>query len=402
MPETRRRWKKEDEILALDLYFRVENPSAGHVEVLKTAAFVGCTPASMQVKLMNFRSLHEPGDGLENVSPLSRKTWAKYCHDETWMQEQLKKPLPFGFAEACRDIEKLRRDAAAIIKLSEAEQNTAADAFFITGENKKKAAPKHRWTVEDEILALDLYFRAGVQNDADEEAVKTKNLINPKIESINLKLCNIRHLNLFEPQRGMFNISAQLRKVWAEYCHDKKWMEWRRVKSPPPGFAEACRDIIKLRRDAANIIKRRTPPGKISRREARQEAMRVLYAAMLQNISAADSLFFLRKNQKTAREKMLFADSLLRAIIAAADSHAAEITALLQSAAGRAPELISGVELAVLRAAAAEMLEFPQTKNAVIINEAVEITKQFGAEGGHKIVNGALDKIAAQLSRADA
>jgi len=33
----------------------------------------------------------------------------------------------------------------------------------------------------------------------------------------------------------------------------------------------------------------------------------------------------------------------------------------------------------------------------VIINEAIEVTKRFGADHGHSYVNGVLDKLAAQV-----
>lgn len=255
------------------------------------------------------------------------------------------------------------------------------------------------WTKEDEILALDLYFRAGPQNDVgEEETAEIKTLTGAGIKTIKLKLLHLCRLNLTDPREGEPGVSALLREVWGEYCWDKKWMKGRlAADAPPPVYTNACRDLKKLRRDAAKIIRERTPPDKISRREARQEAVRILYAAAAQNISAAAAFALLRENEKTAREKMLFEDSLLSEIVSAADSRREEIGALLKDAAGRAPELISGVELAAIRAAAAEMLSRPQIRRAVVINEAVEIAKQFGAEGGHKIVNGALDKIAARL-----
>ena len=425
-------WTEEDETLALDLYFRVENPSAGHGEILKTAALVGCTAASMNMKLMNFRNLHKPESGLKNIAPASRQFWAKYCHDEKWLQMRLKKTPAPAFTGICRDIEKLRQDAAAIIKKRTAQTSrrkskqdisaagnisdtedipdggdiaNATPFVFINNPQKIAAPERRRWTEEDDILILDLYFRVENPPAGNLNIIQTAGLVGCLPETVCRRLENFRNLNVLAKNRGMEYIARLSRKIWTEYCHDKKWLQWRLAKTPAPVFSEACRDIEKLRRDAAAVIKKRTPPDKISRREARQEAMRILYAAALQNISAADSFSFLGENQKTAREKMLFADSLLRAIIFAADKHAAEISEMVKNAAGRAPELISGVELAVLRVAAAEILEFPRTKNAVIINEAVEIAKQFGAEGGHKIVNGALDKIAAQFpdgARADA
>lgn len=52
------------------------------------------------------------------------------------------------------------------------------------------------------------------------------------------------------------------------------------------------------------------------------------------------------------------------------------------------------VELAILRLSAYEMLFRIDVPYRVVINEAVELTKTFGATDGHKFINGVLDKLA--------
>ena len=51
---------------------------------------------------------------------------------------------------------------------------------------------------------------------------------------------------------------------------------------------------------------------------------------------------------------------------------------------------ISKVSLAVLRLAFCEILYFPQTPKAVVINEAVELSKTYGVEEDYSFVNGLL------------
>lgn len=255
----------------------------------------------------------------------------------------------------------------------------------------------HRWTEEDETLALDLYFRVGAENDSHPEVRETRVLIDPDMSSMAMKLSNICHLNHLDSRAGVSGVSAQLRRLWGEYCRDERWMIWRLKQTSACDFREACRDIARLRRDAQKIIRRRTPPAKVSRRETRRAAMHILYAARAQNISAADAMSLLQKTSSSARDKVIFCDEMLQKIIVAADEQKNEIETQIAAAAGRAPEKISAVESAILRAAVAELLSHPQTGRGVIIDEAVEIAKRFGSEGGHKIVNGALDKIAAQL-----
>lgn len=65
-----------------------------------------------------------------------------------------------------------------------------------------------------------------------------------------------------------------------------------------------------------------------------------------------------------------------------------------------AVEQLDPVEHAVLWIALAELKHHQDIPPKVVINEAIELTKTFGAEGGHKYVNGLLDKAAAKFSRA--
>lgn len=58
---------------------------------------------------------------------------------------------------------------------------------------------------------------------------------------------------------------------------------------------------------------------------------------------------------------------------------------------------IDPVERAILRIAAYELAAHLETPYRVIINEAIEQAKVFGAEQGHKYVNGVLDQVAKSL-----
>jgi N utilization substance protein B len=69
-------------------------------------------------------------------------------------------------------------------------------------------------------------------------------------------------------------------------------------------------------------------------------------------------------------------------------------------------EQLDPVERAVLRLATYELLYRPDIPYKVSINEAVQLTRKFGAEQGHAYVNAVLDKAAhklraAECSRAD-
>lgn len=58
-------------------------------------------------------------------------------------------------------------------------------------------------------------------------------------------------------------------------------------------------------------------------------------------------------------------------------------------------EQLDPVEHAILWIAFAEFHFHPDVPPKVVINEAIELAKSFGAEGGHRYINGVLDKAAA-------
>lgn len=60
-------------------------------------------------------------------------------------------------------------------------------------------------------------------------------------------------------------------------------------------------------------------------------------------------------------------------------------------------EEVDPVERAILRIGAFELEFHPEIPYKVVLNEAVELAKTFGAEHGHKYINAVLDKVAGQL-----
>ena len=57
---------------------------------------------------------------------------------------------------------------------------------------------------------------------------------------------------------------------------------------------------------------------------------------------------------------------------------------------------VDPVERAILRMATFELVSRPDVPYRVVINEALESAKMFGADQSHKYVNGVLDKVAQQ------
>jgi N utilization substance protein B len=86
---------------------------------------------------------------------------------------------------------------------------------------------------------------------------------------------------------------------------------------------------------------------------------------------------------------------LLKGVVESAD----EIDDALRPLVDRSLRSIDPVERAILRVGAFEMLYSPELPVGVVINEAIELAKVFGAEKGHRYVNGVLDKLARQVRR---
>ena len=74
----------------------------------------------------------------------------------------------------------------------------------------------------------------------------------------------------------------------------------------------------------------------------------------------------------------------------------AELDEALKPFLDREVDLVDPIERAVLRLGAYELIHRIDVPYRVVINEAIETTKRFGADFGHTYVNGVLDKLAAQ------
>lgn len=92
---------------------------------------------------------------------------------------------------------------------------------------------------------------------------------------------------------------------------------------------------------------------------------------------------------------MRFFQELLRAAIRDAETLDTKIKPYL----GRLPEEVDPVEKAILRIACYELTQRIDVPFKVVINEAIELAKAFGASDSHKFVNGVLDKAVKTLRK---
>jgi len=82
-------------------------------------------------------------------------------------------------------------------------------------------------------------------------------------------------------------------------------------------------------------------------------------------------------------------------------THKAELDAHMMPFLDRPVAELDPVELAILRLGICELVYHPEVPFRVVINEAVELAKVFGAEQSHRYINGVMDKLARQLRSAE-
>jgi len=131
--------------------------------------------------------------------------------------------------------------------------------------------------------------------------------------------------------------------------------------------------------------------GKRSR--SRQLALQAIYQWQLASQNIKDIIQQFKDDEKpNSYEEAYFAD-LIRGV----PTHLNELDEALTPYLDRAIISVDPVERAALRLGAYELMHHPEVPYRVVINEAVELTKLFGAEDGHKYINGVLDKLAKKL-----
>ena len=129
------------------------------------------------------------------------------------------------------------------------------------------------------------------------------------------------------------------------------------------------------------------------RRAARKFAVQAIYSWQLnhQPVQQVEMQFLAEKEFKQCDGA--YFQELLRGVVDDLDA----LNDLLKPMMHLTLEEVDPVELAILRMAAYELKTRIDVPYKVVINEALEQAKVFGATDGHKFVNGVLDKLARQL-----
>jgi N utilization substance protein B len=130
-----------------------------------------------------------------------------------------------------------------------------------------------------------------------------------------------------------------------------------------------------------------------ARSRARRRALQALYAWQMSGSRMNAVIEQFRHEQDMEVADLEYFEDLLNGV----ERHVDELDHDLTPFIDREVAQIDPIERAALRLAAYELKFRQDVPYRVIINEAIEVTKRFGADHGHSYVNGVLDKLASQL-----
>jgi N utilization substance protein B len=134
-----------------------------------------------------------------------------------------------------------------------------------------------------------------------------------------------------------------------------------------------------------------------ARARARRRALQAIYAWQLSGTSMTGIIEQFKREQEMEIADLEYFEDLLRGV----ERELATIDAKLAPHLDRDIGMVDPIERAVLRLAGYELVCRVDVPYRVVINEAIETTKRFGADFGHTYVNGVLDKLAADVRAAE-
>ncbi len=136
----------------------------------------------------------------------------------------------------------------------------------------------------------------------------------------------------------------------------------------------------------------------VLRARARRRALQAVYAWQVSGGNAQQVIAQFAHEQAHEIADLEYFEDLVRGVM----QHRAQLDEALQPYLDRAVEEVDPIERAVLRIAAYELMHRIDVPYRVVLNEAIETSKRFGAEHGHTYVNGVLDRAALEWRAAEA
>lgn len=134
-----------------------------------------------------------------------------------------------------------------------------------------------------------------------------------------------------------------------------------------------------------------------TRSQARRCTVQALYQWQLTGDDVTEVITQIMEEKDPKRVDVSYFRGLLTGVVKEVE----RVDELLAPVLDRTVNSVDPVELAIMRMGVYELQYHIEIPYRVVINEAVELSKTFGSEQGHKYVNGVLDKLAATLRSAE-
>ena len=132
-----------------------------------------------------------------------------------------------------------------------------------------------------------------------------------------------------------------------------------------------------------------------ARRLARELAVQALYSWQMSGNDIAQVELHLATSNDMKKVDTEYFQTLFRGVV----KQLGDLDTAIKPYLGRLPEELDPIEKAILRLATFELVQCIETPYKVVINEAIELAKSFGAQDSHKFINGVLDKAVKTLRK---
>jgi N utilization substance protein B len=135
-----------------------------------------------------------------------------------------------------------------------------------------------------------------------------------------------------------------------------------------------------------------------ARHWARRLALQGIYQWQMTQHTPTEILLQFSEDENISKADTAYFQELVKHI---PEKHHALDESFIPFLQGRKFEELDSIELAILRIAAYEFSEHLEIPYRVVINEAVELAKKFGAQDSFKYINGVLDQLARKLRQTE-
>jgi N utilization substance protein B len=132
--------------------------------------------------------------------------------------------------------------------------------------------------------------------------------------------------------------------------------------------------------------------SKGNRHKSRELALKAIY----QHLVSGKPLVNIMQEMPDQEDYAKADETYFRQVTTQVFAHLGELNERISQFIDRALHELSPIEHSVLLISAYELIYDASIPYRVVINEGVELAKQYGGTDGHKYVNGVLDKLALQ------